>query len=196
MRLSSEARVLRLGQESCSGTRRGPTHGGRVDRHRMTRAVLDVRLLEPADWRLLRDARLRALIDSPHAFTAEYRQELELSDDQWRQRLHAAAWVVAMEYGIVIGMAGLVGGHPEEPEHVESIWVASTHRKQGVFTSLLGRVVEVARGAQLNELWLWVFEDNVCAWRTYVRSGFVWTGERKRIAPDHHRFERRMRLVI
>lgn len=38
----------------------------------MTNAVLDTRLFEPADWRLLRDTRLRALIDSPDALISRY----------------------------------------------------------------------------------------------------------------------------
>jgi ribosomal protein S18 acetylase RimI-like enzyme len=162
----------------------------------MTNAVLDTWLLEPTDWRLLRDTRLRALSDSPDAFISRYSWECRLSDDHWRQRLRTAAWVVAREHGKVIGIAGLIGDHPKEPEHVESIWVAPTHRKRGVFRSLLARVAEIARDAQLSDLWLWVLEDNPLAWRVYIRSGFVWTGERKLVDPGHDRFERRMRLTI
>lgn len=162
----------------------------------MTNVLLGTRRLRSAEWRILRETRLRALIDSPRAFIARHHQERWLSDDQWQQRLRNAVWVVATESDAVIGMAGLVGGYPGEPEHIESIWVAPTHRNQGVFTSLLDRVADIARGAQLNDLWLWVLEDNLGAWDAYVRSGFEWTGERKRIAPGHHRFERRMRLPI
>lgn len=145
----------------------------------MTNAVLETRLLEASDWRLLRDTRLRALLDSPEAFLSRYSYESRLSDDHWRRRLRTARWVVARENREVIGIAGLIGDHPEEPEHVESIWVAPTHRKRGVFRSLLARVAEIARDAELTELWLWVLEDNPLAWHVYVRSGFVWTGERK-----------------
>jgi ribosomal protein S18 acetylase RimI-like enzyme len=163
----------------------------------MTNAVLDTGLLEPADWRLLRDTRLRALSDSPGAFVSRYRRECRMSDECWRQRLHTVAWVAAREHGRdVIGMAGLIGDHPEEPEHVESIWVAPTRRNRGVFRSVLARVAEIARDAQLSDLWLWVLEDNPLAWRVYVRSGFVWTGERKLVDPGHDRLERHMRLTI
>jgi ribosomal protein S18 acetylase RimI-like enzyme len=162
----------------------------------MTNALLEIRLLEPADWRLLRDIRLRALIDSPHAFTSRYRCEERYSAQQWQDRIAAATWVVAVERGVGIGIAGLVGGHPGEPEHVESIWVAPTHRNRGVCRSLLATVAEIAREAQLSHLWLWVLEDNLPAWRAYIRSGFVWTGERKRLDSRRDQFERRMRLVI
>lgn len=161
----------------------------------MTRAVLDIRLLKPADWRVLRDIRLRALIDAPDAFTAHYLDEQRVSDDQWRQRLRTDFWVVAAERGVGIGMAGLVG-HPEEPEHIESIWVAPTHRNQGVFRSLLGKLTQIAREVQLSELKLWVLEDNLLAWCAYRRLGFVWTGEREPIDAARRRYERRMRLAI
>ena len=162
----------------------------------MAKAVLDVRLLEPADWQVLRDTRLRALIDSPGAFTAYYHRECRLTEGQWRQRLHTATWVVAIEHGAVIGIAGLVNDDPEEPEHVESIWVAPGHRNRGVFGSLLNTMVEIGRRADLTELWLWVLEDNQLAQMVYAQLGFRWTGERKPIDPAHRRFERRLSLAL
>ena len=162
----------------------------------MTKAVLDMRLLAPADWRILRDTRLRALIDSPHAFTSHYNLERRWSEHQWRQRFRAATWVVALEHGAVIGIAGLVNDHPEEPEHVESIWVDPHHRCQGVSRKMLDTVVDLARRAGLAELLLWVLEDNLLAWHIYTHLGFEWTGERKPIRPGHHRIERRLRLAI
>jgi ribosomal protein S18 acetylase RimI-like enzyme len=170
--------------------------GGRVEWERMANAVLDVRLLEPSEWRLLRDVRLRALSDSRNSFISCLGHESRLSDDHWRQRLRAAAWVVAREHSDVVGIAGLTGDHSEKPDHMESIWVDPTHRERGVFRSLLARVAQIAHDAELTELWLWVLEDNSLAWHVYVRSGFVWTGERKLIDAANERFECRMRLVI
>jgi ribosomal protein S18 acetylase RimI-like enzyme len=162
----------------------------------MTKAVLDIRMLAPADWRVLRDTRLRALRDSPRAFTAQYQLERRWSEHQWRQRCRAATWVVALEHGAVIGIAGLVNDHPEESEHVESIWVAPSHRRRGVSRRMLDTMVDLARRAGLAELLLWVLEDNQLAWCIYTHLGFEWTGERKPIYPGHHRIERRLRLAI
>jgi ribosomal protein S18 acetylase RimI-like enzyme len=162
----------------------------------MTKALLNIRLLAPADWQVLRDTRLRALIDSPHAFTSPYHRERRWSEHQWRQRFRAATWVVALEHGAVIGIAGLVNDHPEEPEHIESIWVAPTHRRRGVSRSLLDTVTDVARRAGLVELLLWVLEDDLLACHIYTHLGFEWTGERKPIWPGHDRYERRLRLAI
>jgi hypothetical protein len=51
--------------------------GGRIER--MTKAVLDIRVLAPAYWqaywRIVRDTRLRALSDSPDALTSHYQLE-------------------------------------------------------------------------------------------------------------------------
>ena len=160
----------------------------------MTEAVLDIRLLAPADWRILRDIRLRALIDSPRAFTSHHHLERKWTEHQWRQRCRVATWAVALESGTAIGIAGLVNDHPEEPQHVESIWVAPTHRRRGVSRSLLNPMVETARRAGLVELLLWVLEDNLLARRVYAHLGFQWTGERKPV--DCERFERRLRLAI
>ena len=95
----------------------------------------------------------------------------------------------------LIGLAGLVDCHPEE-QHIESIWVAPTHRNRGVFRTLLDGLIEIARRAGLSDLWLWVLEDNVCARSAYERLGFEWTGERQPIRPGHWRRELRLRRAI
>ena len=164
---------------------------------RMTNGVVDIRLLAPADWQVLRATRLRALSESPQAFTSHLNFELRWSEREWRQRFDAATSVVAIERGDVIGIAGLVGGQqPQEARHLESIWVAPTHRHRGVFRSLLNTVAEIGRRTGLTDLMLWVLEDNMVAQRVYARLGFVPTGERQPIDTGRRRFEKRLRLAI
>ncbi|MBL8925204.1 MAG: GNAT family N-acetyltransferase [Pseudonocardia sp.] len=162
----------------------------------MTRAVLDVRLLERGDWHVLRTIRLRALAESPHAFTSPYQREFRWSEHQWRRRVETEDWFVAVDDGHVIGMAALVDCSPHDPHHIESIWVAPTHRNRGVFRALLDGIIEIARRAGLTDLWLWVLEDNRCALRVYERLGFEWTGERQPIRPRHRCRELRLRRRI
>lgn len=162
----------------------------------MTEAVLEIRLLEPADWHVLQAARLRALSDSPDAFASGFLAEQACTERQWRRRLEVGSWIVAVEDDEVIGMAGLVGGHPPEGDHVESIWVARSHRRRGVFRALLGALVEIGRRNGDRDLQLWVLEDNVVAQRAYARLGFVPTGEQQPIVPDHPRAELRLRLPL
>jgi RimJ/RimL family protein N-acetyltransferase len=171
--------------------------GGRTGWGRMTNAVLVTRVLTPADWPVLRETRLRALRDSPHAYMSRYRSELWWSEHQWRERFDDAVWAVAVERVDVVGLAGLVGGRPPEAHHhIESMWVAPTHRNRGVSRILVNTMADLGRQAGLSHLMLWVLEDNTVAWRAYARLGFVPTGERQPIDPARRRYERRLRLDI
>lgn len=163
----------------------------------MTEALREVKLLPSSDWHVLRDARLAALRDSPEAFLTPYEAESDWPDDRWQTRMSAGSWVVAIDGSEVIGIAGLVVGEPEhEGRHVESIWVAPTHRGHGVLAALLDIVAAVGRALGLAHLRLWVIEDNVVALSAYLREGFRPTGERQPIRPGHRRHEIRMQLAI
>jgi GNAT superfamily N-acetyltransferase len=157
---------------------------------------LQQQLLAPADWRVLRAARLRALLDSPHAFTSNYALESNWGELEWRRVLTAATWVVAHEAGSVIGMAKAVI-EPELPAAriVESAWVAPTHRRRGVLRALLQKLAETASVVQVTELMLWVLEDNHDAQNAYRALGFEPTGERQ-FLPTVGRFERRLVLRV
>lgn len=162
----------------------------------MSNAVLDIRLLAPADWRVLRATRLRALTDSPHAFTSGYLAESRWDEGEWRERFRAATWLVATERGAVIGIGGLVGQRAREACHVESIWVAPGHRNRGVGRSLMDAVADIGRRNGLRHLLLWVLEDNEVAQQVYIRFGFVPTGERQLVDLSRRRYEIRLRLVL
>ena len=162
----------------------------------MTNAVTEIRELERSEWRILRDIRLRALRDSPHAFTSHYDCEVQLPEHAWRRRCDRGRWVVAHHGDEAIGMTGLVDGDPGEPRHLEGIWVAAQHRRRQVFSRLLDRVIEIARLDGLDWLPLWVLEDNAVAMAAYVRRGFVWRGKRQPLDQDGCRVERRLWLPI
>jgi len=160
----------------------------------MINAVLDIKLLASEDWQLLKATRLRALCNSPAAFVSDYALEVHKTDEQWRELLTAATWVVAMEAGVVIGIAALFPGHLGSEQHIESIWVAPTHRQSGVFSTLLNALVDRERKRGTRDLALWVLENNHDAKAAYTRLGFVPTGERQPLSRD--RFEMRLRLKI
>jgi ribosomal protein S18 acetylase RimI-like enzyme len=158
----------------------------------MINAVLDIKLLAPAEWYLLRTTRLGALRDSPDAFASSYEVEAGWDEGQWQQLLAGATWVVAIETGTVIGIASVVDQY--DGRHVESIWVAPTHRRRGVFRALLRALVDRERANGAHDLVLWVVENNHEARRAYRRLGFVPTGERQRLSGG--RYELRLRLRI
>src|SRR5688500_4420006 len=156
---------------------------------------LDLHMLTPADWRVLRAARLLALHNSPHAFTATYAREAGWSEPEWRRLFDSATWIVARETQKVVGLARSVGEPEHATRHVESIWVAPTHRRRGVLRALLQALAEMERGMGVTDLLLWVLEDNYAAQRAYEALGFEPTGERQPLA-DFGRYERRLRLVL
>jgi GNAT superfamily N-acetyltransferase len=162
----------------------------------MMESTLELQLLAPADWGVLRIARLAALRDSPHAFLSSHTRESDWGEAEWRCMFDAARWIVAREAGKVIGLARSVA-EPWRPwaRHLESIWVAPTHRRCGVFRGLLSSLAETERGTGVTDLLLWVLEDNHDAQRAYEALGFEPTGEQQFLAVAG-RFEWRMRLGI
>jgi ribosomal protein S18 acetylase RimI-like enzyme len=160
------------------------------------KSMLDLELLTPLDWRVVREARLAALLESPQAFTSSYAHESGWEQQEWRQAFNFARWMVAREGEEVIGLAKSVGeADVPSARHVESIWVAPTHRRRGVFRDLLHSIVEIERSSGVTDLLLWVLEDNQDAQRAYEALGFEQTGERQYL-PKFGRFERRLRLQI
>jgi ribosomal protein S18 acetylase RimI-like enzyme len=158
----------------------------------MINAVLDIKLLAPEEWYLLRTTRLGALSDSPDAFASSYDVEADWGRAQWQRVLGDATWVVAIETGTPIGIASVVDRY--DGRHVESIWVAPTHRRRGVFRALLRALVDHERANGAQDLVLWVVEDNDGARQVYRRLGFVPTGERQHLSGGRHELRLRLRV--
>lgn len=160
----------------------------------MINAVLDIKLLSPMEWHVLRTTRLRALRDSPRAFMSHYETEVGWGEAQWRERFTAATWAVAVESGTVIGIAGLVDGNGGDGRHVEWTWVDPDHRRRGIFRALLEALIDLQSGNGARDMALWVLENNHDARQVYAQLGFQPTGERQHLPDD--RFELRLRLRI
>ena len=75
-------------------------------------STLDLQLLAPPDWRVLRAARLQALLDSPHAFMSSYAHESGWGPARWLRAFDTATWIVAHDGENLIGLASSV----REPE--------------------------------------------------------------------------------
>src|SRR5262245_46446708 len=123
-------------------------------------STLNLQLLTPGDWPLLRDARLEALRESPHAFLSSHTREAGWTEAQWRRAFDTTTWILAHSAGTVIGLAGSVRepGRPSRP-HIESVWVAPEHRRRGVSRALVGSLVEIEHEKGVTDLRLWVLED-------------------------------------
>ena len=159
-------------------------------------STLDLQVLTPVDWWLLKSARLEALRDSPHAFMSRYELEWTRDEAEWRRSIEATTWIVAREAERVVGLARSVV-EPLEPwvRYLESIWVDPDRRRNGVFLALLHKLADIERHLGVTELLLWVLEDNHTARHAYQAAGFEPTGKRQ-FLPEIGRFELQLRVRI
>lgn len=148
--------------------------------------MIAVRQLDPAEWRLWRALRLRALEDAPWAFgstLAEIRDRD--TEGHWRE---GVSWprvpFMAEVDGHPAAMGRLLFG--DDPVHGDvpgaraeliSMWVAPEHRGRGAARALVAAAVDhLATHHPRTRLLLAVVETNAPARRLYERCGFGVTG--------------------
>jgi ribosomal protein S18 acetylase RimI-like enzyme len=170
---------------------------GQIGTDRVSAWDVEVGPIKPADWSVLRAARLRALLDSPHAFISRHAYEKCWSEREWRSTFEAAVWIVAFHQGRIVGLARSArGAGPDWERQLESIWVDPLYRRRGITRRLIEALIERERRLGVSDLLIWVLTDNVAAVSVYERLGFVPTGERQPLPDDPGRIEQRMRLRI
>jgi ribosomal protein S18 acetylase RimI-like enzyme len=142
----------------------------------------------PDDAAAVREVRLRALRDAPEAFAATLQRELEITVEQWRERLSAAAETFLCRLddpGADPAPVGLVvvRADPEAPGEawLLSMWVAPEARGRGAGDALI-RAALHSRTAQNRLVKLFVVETNRAARHLYARHGFLLTGREQRLA--------------
>jgi ribosomal protein S18 acetylase RimI-like enzyme len=135
--------------------------------------VITIRQAAPSDWEVVKAVRLRALADAPDAYVSTLEEESAFPDAVWIERLERAHQLLAFDGSDAVGMAtGLPDGQ------LVAMWVAPSHRRSGVATTLIAGIVEWARKQGMDALRLWVADGNDGALRLYLREGFVPTSER------------------
>ena len=149
---------------------------------------MEIRRVVEEDWELLRDVRLRALVEAPHAFGSTLELERDRTEEQWRE------WAGRGRHGLegatfaaVDGdrFVGLAAGFDDDEEgvppgvHLVAMWVDPAVRRQGVGADLVEAVVSWAREFGAPEVHLWVADGNDAARSLYRRLGFEPTGVRQ-----------------
>jgi len=153
-----------------------------------------VRCLDKTEWPTVRAVRLRALRESPEAFSSSYEEEVDRLDDWWVEGMTRLAWFVAEEEDEIVG---IVAGMPlgDSPE-VISMWVDPEHRGTGVADDLLAAIVAWAEAKGSVGLCLAVAETNHVARRFYRRAGFVPSGPGEALRSRPEVCTTEMRLVL
>lgn len=139
-----------------------------------------VRRILPGEGQLLRDVRLAALADAPHAFASRFEGESQLPAGAWETfATERSAGRETTNFFIesddsVLGLVGAYrnGGQPETVDLV-SMWVTPRARGQGAGAQLVRSVVEWAEEGGARRVALWVMRTNDPARSLYERTGFV-----------------------
>lgn len=161
---------------------------------------MELRRVQAADWRALRDVRLRALADTPDAYGTTYEQDAARGDAFWQQRAADSEHnlqnitVTAEEGGRFLALAG--GFFEGLVVHIVSVWTDPVARGQGVAAQLVAMVMDWARGSGARRIILEVTEGNDTAYRVYERLGFRPTGVLHPLRPGATLKTREMALDV
>lgn len=142
---------------------------------------MEVVRLTGDDWRLLRDVRLAALADAPHAYGSSLAAERDLDESRWRQRFGSGLWAVALDEE----PAGLVGTYLiDDTPLLIAMWVDPAQRGRGVGDALVSEVVRWAAENSWSQVVLRVADGNDAARKLFRRHGFTPTGRRQPLESD------------
>jgi ribosomal protein S18 acetylase RimI-like enzyme len=156
----------------------------------------DLRYLDRGEWRLLRDARLTALRESPRAFLATHEEEGGAGQDRWLSEFDRGEWIVGQIGGETACQMGVTRefGRPAV-RHLEYVWVAPAYRRSRVAFHMLSNVLGDLKQSNVQTVFLWVLDGNDAAKWLYKRLDFTDADERQEY-PDPSRVWVRLRLDL
>lgn len=145
--------------------------------------MITIKRITPDAGPVFKRIRLRALEESPLAFSSTFARESQFSDDEWSRRI--ARWNGDDGDAMFLAFAeetacGIVGSYVEQENRkraqVVSMWVDPAFRRAGVGKALIDAVVEWNRSRGVREVLLMVTSVNEGAIAFYERLGFAKTG--------------------
>jgi GNAT superfamily N-acetyltransferase len=146
------------------------------------------------DWKLYRRVRLDALNEAPYAFGSRYEIEVVASEGRWRRAVTDRTRFVAEIDGVVAGTISGGDADVSGAAGMTAMWVDPAFRRRGVGDLLVKTLIDWARGAGYEEMFLWVTEGNANAERLYARNGFERTGAVQDVRPGQLEHEMSRRL--
>jgi GNAT superfamily N-acetyltransferase len=140
--------------------------------------AVSVQRIRPQEWQLLRDIRLRSLLDAPEAFGQRYDEAVKDADDDWMSNARASsrgnrrAWFFARDdAGTAVGVVQARRRQPSDCL-LFSMWVAPEGRRLGTGSVLVDAVSGWGKAWGARRVVLWVLGANEQAMRFYDRIGF------------------------
>lgn len=145
--------------------------------------MIVVKRMTAEDGLVFKEVRLRALQESPTAFSSTYAKEARFADEEWRKRAarsNGDDFIGFLAY-LDDRACGMVFCFREEPDEavgvIVSMWVDPVVRRAGVGRQLIGAVVDWAKGRGMGGLKLMVTSVNHGAVAFYLRNGFRMSGK-------------------
>ncbi|WP_018637070.1 GNAT family N-acetyltransferase [Parafrankia elaeagni] len=148
-------------------------------------------VLSQDDWKLLREVRLKALREAPHAFASSLELETAFAEADWRHQIQRSTWFLARSETVDVGVVAGTEQGPRE-RHLSGLWVAPNWRGKGISRMLFDAVEAWARKEGTPLISLWVSLDNLKARAIYQHLGFTPTGLVAPFPGDAQRKEERM----
>jgi RimJ/RimL family protein N-acetyltransferase len=135
------------------------------------------------DWQTLREVRLAALADAPHAYGSTLAKEQGLDEAEWRRRLDTALWVLAVRNAENAGIVGVYCPEPDTPMLI-AMWVSPAHRGHAVGDALITEMMLWVAEKRWSRVVLRVAEGNDAARNLFLRHGFTPTGQHEPLESD------------
>ena len=134
--------------------------------------------LHANEWARLRDIRLKALIDCPHAFGGTYENESVFDEERWRLEFAKQAFVVASVDGIDSAMMYVenLKGDFNATCWVGGCWSDPDFRGVGLMRVMFEFLDKQATARDWSVQGLGVCTDNELAISAYEKIGFVEVG--------------------
>ena len=146
----------------------------------------EIRALREDEWSLLRELRLRALRDSPDAFSPLAEDVAREADDYWQRGARSfasphAALLIAERDGRAVGLVSATAA--AGTGYIGAMWLEPAARGSGLGRALLDAACAKLRERGCGRLALTVTETNAAAIQLYQSAGFALTGESKPLRP-------------
>lgn len=162
-------------------------------------------MLNPNDWELYKDIRLKSLQNEPQAYLSSYARSSTELDEKWRERLELAQegkrqWLSFVKAGEeIVGMAGAwITEEESETAEIISVYLAQKYRGQGIGKRLMEHLIStIKQNSDIKRLTLEVNSTQPSAVKLYESCGFRVTGKSNRILGDGKEYEELlMQLVL
>ena len=150
--------------------------------------------LHADDWARLRDIRLKALLDSPHAYGGTYENESVFDEYRWRLDFDKQAFIVASVDGVD---AALMFVENLEGDFGATCWIGGcwsdpNHRGIGLMRAMFEFLDSQATARDWSVQGLGVWTDNDLAITAYEKLGFVEMGGPQPSSRQPGKFYQRM----